>query len=269
MVRVRELEIGSGMPKICAPIVESTQNDIVKMAEQLNIPEIDLVEWRIDFYEDIYNIEEILQTAGLLRAVYKDKPILATFRSKAEGGAKIIAFEYYSQLLLRLAKSNNIDIADVEIFTCDRTEEVISEADIIDLIDKLKRHVKVIGSYHDFYATPCIEEIISRLNIMAKRGADIVKMAVMPKSKHDVLTLMQATQTVNEKLNDIPVITMSMGSMGMITRIAGESFGSSVTFGCLGKTSAPGQIDVRELKNILCTLKNEINDCSEINLVNA
>ena len=65
MVKVRNVEIGSGMPKICAPIIESTQDAILEMAEELNIREVDIVEWRIDFGEDIDDIETMIQTSSL------------------------------------------------------------------------------------------------------------------------------------------------------------------------------------------------------------
>ena len=47
---------------------------------------------------------------------------------------------------------------------------------------------------------------------------------------------------------------MAMGQMGIITRIAGESFGSDITFGSVGEVSAPGQLEINDLKLILETL---------------
>ena len=48
-----------------------------------------------------------------------------------------------------------------------------------------------------------------------------------------------------------PIITMSMGKLGLISRLCGEVFGSALTFGCAGQASAPGQIDAKELKAVL------------------
>ena len=47
------------------------------------------------------------------------------------------------------------------------------------------------------------------------------------------------------------LITMSMGKLGMVSRISGELFGSCVTFAAGKKASAPGQIAMDDLKNIL------------------
>lgn len=252
MVKVRDVEIGSGMPKICAPIVENTQDEILEMAENLNVREVDIVEWRIDFCEDIEDTEKMIQTSSLLRSVLGKKPLLVTFRTAEEGGSRKTDFKNYASIITELARSGNVDMADIEMFICDRDlKDGIEENDVISLVNDLKKYVKVIGSYHDFNATPATDEIMDRLSTIIRRGADIAKMAVMPKSRRDVLRLMGATELMRERVGDIPVITMSMGRIGLVSRIAGESFGSAVTFGCIGKPSAPGQIDVRELKHIL------------------
>ena len=252
MVKVRDIEIGSGMPKICAPIVECTQDEILEMAENLNIREVDIVEWRIDFCDDIADSEKMIQTSSLLRSVLGKKPLLVTFRTVEEGGSRVIDFKDYAGLVTELAKSGNVDIVDIEMFICDRDlKDGVEENDVISLVNDLKKYVKVIGSYHDFNNTPATDEIMDRLSAIIRRGADIAKMAVMPKSRRDVLRLMGATELMRERAGETPLITMSMGKMGLVSRIAGESFGSAVTFGCIGKASAPGQIDVKELKHIL------------------
>ena len=65
----------------------------------------------------------------------------------------------------------------------------------------------------------------------------------MPQLKRDVLTLLEATLEMSEKYAKGPIITMSMAGMGVISRMAGETFGSAVTYGAAGKRSAPGQVD--------------------------
>ena len=48
-----------------------------------------------------------------------------------------------------------------------------------------------------------------------------------------------------------PLVSMAMGSIGSISRISRENFGSGITFGTVGAASAPGQIDVEELRTVL------------------
>ena len=106
----------------------------------------------------------------------------------------------------------------------------------------------MIISNHDFASTPSEKELINRLNKMQELGADIAKIAMMPKNMSDVYRVMAVTSDINL---DIPVISMSMGKMGMISRIAGELYGSSVTFGCAHAASAPGQLNASDLSDIL------------------
>ena len=92
--------------------------------------------------------------------------------------------------------------------------------------------------------------LVSRLKQMEEAGADIAKIAVMPESTEDVLTLLSATCKAKKELT-CPVITMSMAGTGLISRLSGEVFGSCLTFGTAGNISAPGQIDALKLRSVL------------------
>ena len=73
----------------------------------------------------------------------------------------------------------------------------------------------------------------------------------MPQSKRDVLALLAATEEMVTEYADRPVITMSMAQTGIISRLCGEVFGSSMTFGAAKKASAPGQMGVEDLSVVL------------------
>ena len=118
--------------------------------------------------------------------------------------------------------------------------------------------VKVVGSNHDFYKTPSQEEIVDRLRKMQELGADLPKIAVMPRNKRDVLTLLLATEEMSRKYADRPIITMSMAGTGVISRLCGEVFGSALTFGAAEKASAPGQMGVNELETVLRLLHRSL-----------
>ena len=133
---------------------------------------------------------------------------------------------------------------DVEIFTGD---EIVKK--IIDVVHAAG--VKVVASNHDFHKTPAKSDIIYRLRKMQDMGADIPKIAVMPQNKRDVLTLLAATEEMVTDYADRPVITMSMAGTGLISRLCGEVFGSALTFGAVGKASAPGQMNAADLSEIL------------------
>ena len=58
-VEVRNIKIGEGIPKICVPIVGVTKEDIINEAKTFeNIP-VDVVEWRVDWFENVFDIEKV------------------------------------------------------------------------------------------------------------------------------------------------------------------------------------------------------------------
>ena len=240
-VQVKNTVIGEGRPKICVPIVGRTKTDILEEAKKITTLPVDVVEWRVD---DVFATEKVLETAKELQEVLKDIPVLLTFRTSKEGGEKDISVSDYAALNIATAQSGYVDLIDVEAFTGDDVVKTIIDA-------AHKAGVKVIASNHDFFKTPEKEEIIRRLRMMQDFGADIPKMAVMPTCKQDVLTLLSATLEMSEKYADRPIITMSMAGTGVVSRLTGETFGSALTFGAASKASAPGQIGVNELKQVL------------------
>lgn len=243
-VKVRETVFGKGLPKICVPIVDISKEDILNSAKSFKEARIDLVEWRVDFFEGIYDAVKVNDVLRELRAILGSIPILFTIRTSNEGGNIAINEKEYIDVNINAIKSGYIDMIDVEMFMSGAVSNiVINEAH--------NSSVKVVGSNHDFEKTPDMEEIISRLKLMQSGNADILKIAVMPKTKKDVLMLLLATNEMCEKYSDRPVITMSMGRLGAVSRISGQLFGSAVTFGTVNAASAPGQLEVGSLREIL------------------
>ncbi|MFJ7724950.1 type I 3-dehydroquinate dehydratase [Neobacillus sp. NPDC097160] len=250
-ITVRGLTIGEGAPKICVPMVGETLLELKAEAAHLKTLDLDLVEWRVDFFEHVENIGKVKEAAEEIRAILADIPLIFTFRSVKEGGEKEISGEYYIELNKLVAETELVDFIDIELFN--------DEKEVRTLIEIAHGYgVYVILSNHDFENTPSKEEIVSRLRKAQELGGDLPKMAVMPTCAADVLTLLDATNTMNEQYADRPIITMSMGGKGVISRLAGELFGSALTFGAANKTSAPGQVNVLELRRVLKLLHANI-----------
>ncbi|MGF0032703.1 type I 3-dehydroquinate dehydratase [Bariatricus sp. SGI.154] len=246
-VCVRNIEIGSGIPKICVPIVGVTKQEIIAEAKTFDSIPVDVVEWRVDWFEGVFNFEQVLDVLKDLRDALGDTPILMTFRTSKEGGEKAIEDDAYAELNIRAAQSGYVDLIDVEVFTGDEVvKKIIAGAH--------EAGVKVVASNHDFFKTPDKDEIVSRLRKMQELDADIPKIAVMPQNKKDVLTLLAATEEMVSEYADRPVITMSMAGTGVISRLCGEVFGSALTFGSAAKASAPGQMEVKDLNTVLTLL---------------
>ena len=250
-VTVRNVTIGEGIPKICVPIVGVTVEEILESAKVIRELPIDIVEWRADWYEGVLEFEKVEEVLSRLRKILGEIPILFTFRTICEGGRKELRKEEYLTLNEAVIKTGNADILDVELFY---DEEIVSR--IIDSAHRQK--VAVLASNHDFQKTPPKEEIVRRMQSMQDVGADILKIAVMPQNKKDVIALLEATEEMTRQYADRPVVAIAMSELGIISRIAGETFGSAITFGAVGKTSAPGQIPVHELKEVLDTLHHTL-----------
>ena len=249
-VCIKNVKLGEGTTKICVPIIGKTADEIYLEAMEISSVQADIVEWRVDFYEDVMDSSKVLEVIIRIVDILKDKPVLFTFRTKAEGGEKEISEEAYTCLIKEVIKQNLVGAVDVELFKGENVLERISAyANDYD--------VKVVASNHDFNKTPEKEEIKRRLILMKKKGAHVSKMAVMPQSKSDVLTLLSATEEVCQENENMTVITMSMGKLGVISRLGGGVFGSTMTFAARNEASAsaPGQVEVGRLNTILETIE--------------
>lgn len=244
IIEVGSLKIGEGIPKICVPIVGATKEDIIKTAKLVKESEADFVEWRADFFEDINQWKKVEATLQELKFYLENKPILFTIRTLKEGGNLSISSSEYFKLNSNVIKSGLADLIDIEYCT---DKNIITS-----LVEEAKKfNVYTIISNHDFERTSNKNEIINKLCEMQKLNGDMVKVAVMAKAKRDVLILMEATEEMARVYADRPIITMSMSSLGMISRVTGEIFGSDVTFATVGEQSAPGQMPVEKVKMLL------------------
>ncbi|WP_241384912.1 type I 3-dehydroquinate dehydratase [Rhodococcus sp. CH91] len=246
-VRVKDVVIGEGAPTIVVPVTGRTP-DALREQVAAAAGRADVVEWRVDFFHLVDDPASVVAQAVSLAGHLQGTPLLATCRTANEGGEIAIADDAYADLTVALAESGAVDLVDVE-YRRDRAavDRILEAAHSCD--------VAVVASNHDFDATPPRDEIVARLREMQDLGADICKIAVMPRSTGDVLVLLDATRTMHENYADRPLITMSMGGLGVVSRIAGQVFGSAATFGMVGAASAPGQIDADELRSVLDLLE--------------
>ena len=243
-IKVRGVELGAGVPKTIVPIVAKTREAILEKAREIRTLPADLVEWRADFYEGLRDEEKLLETLKALRQALGEVPILFTIRTRPEGGEVDIDVKPYTAINIAVARSGDADMVDVEMIH--DAEDLKANLDGIHGAGSL-----VVGSKHDFKATPSKEDMVAILKKAQDAGADVPKIAVMPQSAGDVLALLCASSEFHEKHADRPILTISMGPQGMVSRVACELSGSCMTFGAAGQASAPGQIQVKDLKEML------------------
>lgn len=234
--------------KTIVPITAKTKEQALAQAQVIaNTADADLAEFRIDLLSFASDTKQVIALGHELKKILGNKPMIATIRTKNEGSQLEISDADYVKTYQAYLKNPFMDWLDVEMF---RDQKVVSE-----IVQKAhQKKVLVVMSNHDFQKTPSQDEIEKRLLKQDQMGADVLKIAVMPKSKQDVFTLMNATLKVSQQTTK-PLLTMSMGQLGTISRVATANMGGSYSFGMIGQASAPGQIDVTKLKQILQTVQ--------------
>jgi 3-dehydroquinate dehydratase-1 len=245
-LRIKEKTIGTGRPLVCVPVMETTKEAIIDQFRLLALKEAEMIEWRIDAYDgsgDLNAIREVLE--GI--APFVEKSILVyTYRSKEQGGLGELPQAKIYDVHQVGAESGIVDFVDLEYFEAKNAPVEIHR------LHKMGTHV--IASHHDFEETPQPEVMRMLLEQMGAGGADVVKLAVMPQNHSDVLALLTETNYFHETYPHQPLVTMSMGAIGCVSRVVGEAFGSCITFGTQGRASAPGQLPADRLAEVLTVL---------------
>jgi 3-dehydroquinate dehydratase I len=237
---IRGAEFGGQKPLFCVPLVARHLDQLLTQAQVAHGLGPDVVEWRVDSYGRLSD-ESVLAAAQALREVLNREPIVFTLRSSAEGGTTPMSQDLRAHCIDTVLRSGLIDLVDVELCNGPQFLEPI--------IETAHAHaVRVILSFHDFQATPSNETLLGRISAMIQQGADIAKVACMPREPGDVLRLLQVTLTSRQMFPAVPLCTMSMGSMGSLSRVAGFLYGSDMAFAVGQETSAPGQIPLMEAR---------------------
>ncbi len=225
-------------PAVCASImVESVEDAIPLLTEASETA--DLVEIRADALK--FTSGYAAEVKRLLRRVREmvSLPVILTVRSEREGGVFAGSESELAECLL--AGATLADAVDVELrMEHHLREEVVKHA--------RSSGVQVIVSYHDFQRTPEIEVMREVVEEELAAGADIPKIGVMARSCGDVLRLLQVCCEFGQRM---PFVGVAMGETGRVSRVAAPALGSAITYGYVGAETAPGQLSVRELVEVL------------------
>ena len=152
-VKLRNLVLGEGIPKICVPFVGKNEKELMEEAGLCRDSPADLVEWRADWLENDSVKGETGRILSLLRESLEERPLLLTYRRKAEGGNGGCSLPDYEALLTEMIETEQMDAVDVELSAgSERVQRMIEKAH--------DRGVRVIVSKHDFSKTLSREEIL-------------------------------------------------------------------------------------------------------------
>jgi len=245
---VRGRTLGNGRePAVCLSLMTADLTTLDSDVAAILALAPDVIEWRVDHFRAANSADEVFAAAARLRKAVGELPLIFTFRSELEGGAKTgLEPSAVGQLFARAATSKSFEFIDLEL----SLPVTIINA-VIDMAHQ--SGAQVIVSSHHFDRTPSEEEIFGLLARGAEVGADAAKVAVMPETAADVIRLLSATERASRTLS-LPLITMAMGSLGAITRIFGGLFGSALTFAAGERRSAPGQLPIGTLREIFAAV---------------
>lgn len=254
ILEIGNMRLGEGLPKICIPVMGTTTEELIAEAQQAMQQPCQLIEWRADFMIQENAGLSIQEVCGVLRKnlaylrLELNVPLLFTIRTAKEGGQADISADDYFDVNRMVAESGMADIIDIEAFDADsKPDENVQ--DFIAYAHEM--NVKVLLSNHDFEKTPDLDVMVKKYTDMQQMGGDIMKLAVMPQQQEDVLRLLEAAETVGGKESQLPLVAISMGELGMTSRICAGQFGSVITFASGREASAPGQVNAKTLQGYL------------------
>lgn len=234
--------LGADLPKICASLIGNTIDAIHTELSSSSVDAVDLFEWRFDLQSD-QNHTAMANNLVSLKTLIKKTPLIFTLRTNREGGEVDYSDEAYHELYKAVISTGLVDAIDLE---GTRPDPVLT-----DLIALAKtKQIKTLLSYHNFEKTPENDLLQAFADKASTLDADIIKIAVMPTSTSDVLRFMSFSQQLANTQNK-PIITMSMAQLGIISRFGCVLTGSAMTFGVLKQASAPGQLPVSQLRELL------------------
>ncbi len=212
-------------PLICVPILKKDRLSVLKTANEAIKNGADLIELRIDALIDpdpqevIHLMEEI------------NYPLIATNRMREEGGYFRGSESERTEILIQTA--DYAELVDIELQTNEKFRANVIQA-----------AKSTIISFHDFERTPHLKELLEIVEKEKELGS-IAKFAVMPKNTQDTLNVLEVVNKVDN------TIGIAMGVMGRYTRVVTPLLGSPIIYASVGDESAPGQLDIKDTKEII------------------
>lgn len=248
-INVRGRSFGGDKNLACIPVMSETKDALLEEIKFVVSLAPDIIEWRADYFDKVSDCSCVKEALYEMGPLLKNIPIIFTLRHICEGGAREYSQDVRLASIKAALETGYADIVDIE---------AANDKGFIEAVSATVRATghKLIISYHDFKKTPAEKFIIDKLREEQALGADILKLAVMPKDFDDVLTLMRATYKARTKEGiEQPMITMSMGEEGKISRVIGDLYGSDMSFASGRSDSAPGQIPIADVKKLWDLLK--------------
>jgi len=209
-------------------------DDSARDAAQVRALGVDVAEMRVDWFRSVEPDHVRRELAH-----YRGLPVLATVRSKTDGGywpgTEPERQRLYEALL------PEVDAIDIELSAAEILPSVVAAAKA--------RGKLVLVSHHDFAETPPAERLGEIAEGAKAAGADLVKISTMAHSVEDVRLLTAFTL----QYRSMGLIVIAMGAQGAASRVFFPLLGSRITYSALGDGDlhAPGQLPFAETVRLL------------------
>jgi 3-dehydroquinate dehydratase-1 len=206
-------------------IIATVSEEELKKIQTYNLNPVDILEIRLDLIT-----EEYFKTKLTFTLKQITKPFLFTYRFPEDSS---------------LSFSSNLDLKSINNFL----QEFNSKKNYLDV--DLKFYSKIFPDYKNFEFTKIYslhnffgvysQEDMQTIIIQVSDPNGIYKFAVLPQSFEDGINFLQAVKELSKAYT---LIGIWMGQEGQFSRIFGDLYGSSFTYGTLETPKAPGQLNV-------------------------
>src|SRR6266516_8064149 len=193
----------------------------------------DLVELRADLSNDPR--PETLP-ALLARLGAGGRPVILTTRAAAEGGRPMDEARRRALYTSGLPHADAIDV------------EIASTALAAELVPQARAAGKtVMLSAHALHATPPAAALLELVDRAEALGADLTKLVTHARNLGDLRVLLEVTLVARAR----GIVTLATGPAGPLSRVVLPAAGSLLTYGHLGRPTAPwGQLPIAPLAGL-------------------
>ena len=166
VLRAGNTTLEDGKVRICVPIAYETEKEILEESMRIGKSSVaDIAEWRIDWYQDVFQPRKRNALSRKIRENLQGKPLLVTFRSRREGGERDITPTAYQALLDEIIESNSIESNVVDLLDVELSQGMACVQELVKHAHQMG--IGVIVSQHDFKKTPEASNLITTMEQMA------------------------------------------------------------------------------------------------------
>ena len=204
-IRNHSLRAGSRI----AVIREQRLEDIIAKAEELaKDASVDAVEWRIDEYEDVFEIRfvKMPEAIAAVRKALGDKILMYTFRDKRIGGAHPTTCMYHSRL-------NNlaIDSGAGDLITVEWYDELDAAQSNVEHAHAGNKTVVASWCTEEGF---CEDSVEKKLTSMLESGAEVLEYGALCKDDEAKAALKVGVEAFKAKNPEILVIASTKCECG-------------------------------------------------------